>query len=290
MNILVVGGTRFFGIPMVKKLLENGHSVTVATRGNTADLFGNTVRHITMDKTDESSVKSALCGESFDVLIDKVAYSSNDVRSLLANVRCGRYIQMSSCAVYEGAHPMMTEDEFDAKSCSLVWLDRPADYALGKRQAERAALEFMDESRCTFVRYPVVMGENDYTGRLRFYVQHICRQLPMKIENPDAKTSYIHENEAGEFIAKLVDTDICGAVNGCSHGVISQRQIVGYIQEKCAKTAVILPSGDKAPYDDTLSDTSYDCTKAESTGFCFSDISSWLFKLTDCEISKLIQT
>ena len=40
MNVLVLGGTRFFGIHMVNVLLENGHDVTIATRGNASDPFG----------------------------------------------------------------------------------------------------------------------------------------------------------------------------------------------------------------------------------------------------------
>lgn len=33
MNILVIGGTRFFGIHMVNELLTAGYDVTIATRG-----------------------------------------------------------------------------------------------------------------------------------------------------------------------------------------------------------------------------------------------------------------
>lgn len=33
MNILVIGGTRYFGTHMVNKLLEQGHDITIATRG-----------------------------------------------------------------------------------------------------------------------------------------------------------------------------------------------------------------------------------------------------------------
>ena len=32
MKILVLGGTRFFGIHMVNDLIEKGHEVTIATR------------------------------------------------------------------------------------------------------------------------------------------------------------------------------------------------------------------------------------------------------------------
>ncbi len=286
MKILVVGGTRFFGIPMVQELIENGHEVTIATRGRKPDPFGSQVQRIIMDKTDADSVKNALCGKSFDTVIDKVAYSSNDVRPLLSELDCGRYIQMSSCAVYETAHMGIKENEFDARGFELKWLDRPSDYALGKRLAERAALEYMDESRCVFVRFPVVLGENDYTGRLAFYVQHICQEKPMWIDFPDAKTSYIHERQAGEFIAGLVDKDLCGALNGCADGVISQREIIEYIQDRCGKRAVFSPEGDKAPYDDNACGTSYDCTKAKSFGFEFGEISSWIYDLLDKEIIK----
>lgn len=37
MKILVMGGTRYFGIHMVNKLLEQGHEVTIATRGKTPE-------------------------------------------------------------------------------------------------------------------------------------------------------------------------------------------------------------------------------------------------------------
>lgn len=41
MKILVLGGTRFFGIPMVEELLSQGHDVTIATRQRAQDVFGN---------------------------------------------------------------------------------------------------------------------------------------------------------------------------------------------------------------------------------------------------------
>lgn len=287
MNILVVGGTRFFGLPMVRKLIENGHAVTIATRGGHSDPFGDSVRRVIMDKTDTESVKAALGGEQFDLLIDKVAYSSNDVISLLSGASCKRYIQMSSCAVYQNAHAGITESEFDAKGIELVKMDRPSDYALGKRQAERAALEMLDESACTFVRYPVVLGENDYTGRLRAYVKAVAGGTPMNIQNPDAKTAYVFEDEAGGFIAHLADTEIRGAVNGCAVGTVSQSDIIGYIEHKCGKKAVLSPSGEKMPYDDTACDTSYDCARASGTGFVFSALTGRLCGLLDFEIKRL---
>ncbi len=285
MNVLIVGGTRFFGIPMVNSILDNGHNVTIATRGNHGNPFNEKVCHIIMNKTDANSVKNVLGNKEYDVIIDKIAYSSNDVRSLLENVRCNRYIQMSSCAVYSGNRSLICENEFDTENHKLTWMDRPEDYAEGKRQAERAALEFMDISKCTFVRYPVVMGKNDYTGRLRFYIEHIINQIPMYIDSLNIGASYINQSEAGEFISYLVDHPISGPINGCSKGVISQKEIVEYIESKSGKKAVLSENGDPASYNGIKAETSYDCTKAERLGYKFSNISSWIFELINFYLS-----
>ena len=287
MNVLVIGGTRFFGLHTVECLIAGGHNVTIATRGNRSDPFGERIRRIIMDRTDEDSVRNAVGEREFDVIIDKVAYSSDDVRTLLKNVRCERYIQMSSCAVYRSEHLLISENEFDAETYPLRWCGRTQDYAEGKRLAERAVLEFMDIGRCVFVRYPVVLGENDYTERLRFYIRHICNGLPIFVEAPDAAVSYINEYEAGEFLAHLVDAPISGAVNGCSEGIVPQRKIIEYISEKAGEKAVLSDKGDPAPYNGIKSDTSYDCTKAKDTGFSFSRLDQWLYDLIDHELSVL---
>ncbi|MBO4783437.1 MAG: NAD-dependent epimerase/dehydratase family protein, partial [Lachnospiraceae bacterium] len=67
MKILVIGGTRFFGIHMVKELLIKGHDVTIATRGLASDEFGDTVKRIKFERTNEQSVKEALSGTHYDV-------------------------------------------------------------------------------------------------------------------------------------------------------------------------------------------------------------------------------
>ncbi|CAN7742153.1 NAD-dependent epimerase/dehydratase family protein [Paenibacillus sp. LjRoot56] len=46
MKILVLGGTAFFGRRLVRLLLGDGHDVTIATRGQTPDDFGDAVTRI----------------------------------------------------------------------------------------------------------------------------------------------------------------------------------------------------------------------------------------------------
>ena len=95
MKILVIGGSRYFGIHMVNKLLEQGHEVTIATRGKTPDSYGDKVERITIQRTNEESMREALQGKHFDVVIDKIAYCSNDIRYVMDYVDCDKYIYMS---------------------------------------------------------------------------------------------------------------------------------------------------------------------------------------------------
>jgi len=284
MNVLVVGGTRFCGIPMVEKLIEDGHDVTIATRGISDNPFKEATKQIVMDRSDYSSVKAALENKKFDVIIDKIAYCSNDVKNLLSNVSCKKYIQMSSCSVYSKDKENIKESEFNPQLHNLAWMNRNDDYAEGKRQAERATLEFLAPSQCVFVRYPIVMGENDYTGRLKFYINHILNSEAMFIDDLECGMEFIHEKEAGYFIAHLVNTTVTGAINGSSRGMISSKKIVEYIEKLTNRKAILGASGDAAPYNGALANISYDTTKASSTGFAFSDIEEWLFKLMNSSL------
>jgi len=281
MKILVIGGTRFFGRPMVRDLLFAGHDVTVATRGRSTVPYKGDLKSVIVDRTDPEAISAAFSKEYFDVVIDKVAYASNDVKSLVDNVRFGRYVLMSSCAVYGVVHANITEDEFDASSYELKWIDRPEDYGEGKRQAECAAINLIEPERRCFVRYPVVTGEHDYTGRLLFYVDHIINNKPMNVDNLDAQIPFIHEREAGGFIAHIAPLKISGAVNGCSSGTISPREIINYVEKKTGRKAVITEDGDKAPYNGIYGTQSFYTAKAEETGFKFSNVHDWIYNLLD---------
>lgn len=281
MKILVLGGTRFFGVHMVNDLIEKGHEVTIATRGQTPDDFGDSVMRIRLDRTDEDSIKAIISDTHYDVIIDKIAYCSNDVRKVLDNADCDKYIYMSSTAVYDPLHPDTKEDDFDGNSGELIWCDRPDfSYDVVKRHAEFALWQKYSDKKFVAVRYPFVIGKDDYTKRLYFYVEHVLKQMPMKVDNLDNQMSFIKSDEAGKFISFLVDKDFTGAVNGCSRGTVSVKTILDYIEKETGFSAVLSEDGDPAPYNG-MPEYSINTQKAESLGFEFSDINDWIFGLLD---------
>lgn len=130
------------------------------------------------------------------------------------------------------------------------------------------------------VRYPVVLGKDDYTKRLEFYVEHILNEKPMYIDNIDCKMSYIASREAGEFMAYIATSDITGAINGASFGTVSIREIINYVEKKSGRQAILNHDGDAAPYNGTP-EFSVNTEKANKLGFTFSNINDWLYELLD---------
>lgn len=289
MKILVLGGTRFFGISMVEELIRQGHEVTIATRQLTQDHFGDAVRRIQVERTDPIQMQKALKGERYDVVYDKIAYCSNDIKYAMEAIDCAKYIHMSSTAVYEPKKPDTREEDFDATQRKLIWchrFDYPYDEV--KRQAECALWQKYSDRNWIAVRYPFVVGEDDYTGRMLFYVEHVMKSIPMYIDNIDSQMSYICSEEAGKFMAFLADQDFRGAINGCSHGTISLREIIGYVERKTGSRAILDDAGEAAPYNGEP-EYSINVDRAEELGYRFSDLGCWLYGLIDFYID-LVKT
>lgn len=290
MKILILGGTRFFGVHTVTALLSAGHEVTAATRGNIPNKFGEAVHRVTLDRTDSESMKKALSGKYYDVVIDKSAYSSLDVKNAMECISFGRYIFTSSTAVYEPKRINTAETDFDPMAKKFIWCSRPdLPYDEGKRNAERALWQNYPEKRFLAVRLPFVIGEDDYTKRLLFYAEHTVKRIPMHIDNIDKQMGFVSSREAGRFMAFLADKDMTGAVNGCFGGTISLREIIQYIEGKTGTNAVISEAGDPAPYNGEP-EYSINTEKAQTAGFRFSQVSEYIYPLLDHYIELTSET
>lgn len=179
MKVLVLGGTRYFGVHLVQALIQNGHDVTVATRGHTKDAFGSSVKRIIIERTSEGNMAESFYQKSFDVVCDNLACCSNDVKYALDAINCKRYIMTSSASVYN-LHINTLEKDFDPYKKQLAWCDRteyPFDEV--KRLSECALFQAYASQNSVAVRFPFVIGKDDYTKRLYFYVEHIVKEIPM---------------------------------------------------------------------------------------------------------------
>lgn len=280
MQVLVIGGTRMMGIHLVQRLIDHGHEVTIATRGKTADAFGAAVKRIHWNRYDEECIQKTIDNLYFDVVYDSLAYCSNDVCKLLKHLHCGKYIMISSATVYP-KNDVLAEELFDPLAGEVVWCNRAdVPYDEGKRQAERALFQKFPQINALAVRFPYVIGRDDYTKRLRFYVEHICQNKSMFVDNLDTKLTFVNSTEAGRFLAYFADYDCFGVINGANSGRISIREIADYVEQKTGMQAIFTPDGDAAPYNGDESH-SISTEKAVKNGFVFSPLHHWIYELLD---------
>ena len=178
------------------------------------------------------------------------------------------------------------ENDFDAMAKELIWCDRKDfPYEEIKRQAECALWQAYPDKNWIAVRYPFAIGKDDYTKRLQFYVEHVMNEQPMFVDNIDCQMGYIRSDEAGEFLAYLVDKDVKGAINGSAKGTISLREIINYVEAKTGKKAILSEDGEPAPYNGEP-EYSINTEKAESLGYQFSVLEDWIHELIDFYIEQ----
>jgi len=270
MKILVLGGTRFFGIPMIEALLKYGHEVTIATRGLQKDPFENRVQRIIADRQNIEDLKKIFEDNHYDLVIDKIAYASNDIKRLLDVISCDRYMLMSTTAVYEYV------DTFDPYHDDYLYVNRNDDsYRITKRYAECALAQDYPQIPSVVVRYPFVVGLDDYTKRIQFYINHILLEKSMYIDNLNTPLHFIDSQEAGEFMAFLANENITGIFDGASVGTITIKEMIEIIEKFTGKKAILSDSGDPAPYNDTPY-FELNTQPAQDLGYYFSDLSDWM--------------
>ncbi len=134
MRVLVLGGTRFFGRLIVGELVNAGHEVVAATRGQTPVELPPSVAHVALDRADRAAFEGWLAGERFDAIVDNIAYDADDVRSVVraAGGRLAHYLLTSTGSVYHQPFPRhpVREEEAD------LGYRGDGAYGEGKRRAE----------------------------------------------------------------------------------------------------------------------------------------------------------
>ena len=286
-KVLVIGGTRFMGVQLVKQLIALGNDVYIATRGRKKDAFGIDVNRIVMDVSNRESVYKALKGKYFDVVFDNLAYCSNYVDNVLNAISCGRYIQLSSVEAYKDKKIDLREEDFDPKTNPMKLVDTTAGYVVGKRQAEGVLYQKYNHINGVTVRIPYVTK----TDRLYYYCQHIVKHIPMSIDDVARGFTFIRDTEVGKFLPWIAAQNYSGPINLASEGYITIDTIIKYIENRVGERAIIdVEKGDKSPFHE-YNETSFsmNMSKAKQLGYTTSNINEWFWDLLDRYIERALK-
>lgn len=279
-KVLVIGGTRFFGKHLVGKLVQQGHDVTIATRGQHDNPFDERVHHTILDRTNSGELREAFEDTVYDVVYDNICYTPKEAMELCAilNDHTTRLIFTSTMSVYDVDGNAKREEDFNALHYMYdLTPSQQYSYAEGKRQAE-AVFEDYANFPVVAVRFPIVMGDDDYTNRLSYYVEHIAKGDAVEFLNLDAEMSFILADEAAAFLYWLAFSNVDGPINATANGTISMRELVERIETVVNRRATVI-EGD-SPYSIPASWYMVN-DKAQQAGFQFSHLDDWLTPLIE---------
>lgn len=197
MKLLVIGGTRFIGAAVVRRLVEDGHQVAVLTRGQSPYSPPAGVHRIQGDRDCLAESRAAIAAFAPAAVLHNVVAVERHAREAVDLLRglCGRLIMTSSCDVYRAygrltgsepgpPDPTPLDETSPLRESRFPYRDRfdPGHplYDYDKIPAEEIVLGER-ELPGTVLRLPMVLGPQDYQHRLFGFFRPMLDDRPSKV-------------------------------------------------------------------------------------------------------------
>ena len=268
MRVLVVGGTEFISLHLVRALLRDGHRVVVLNRGRQPERLPPGVERVVADRKDHAALRAVLAGQRFDGLVD-VTYApttGEDVAALLdAPAAAGHAILVSTARVYDHARPIPYDEDTPR---SLYW----GEYAKNKIAGEDVLFARHHERGLpiTVVRPTHVYGPLNTRNNETFFFDRLARGRPVLVPGDGGwLRQFGHvEDLADAMAAMLGDRAAFGrAYNVMGDESLTQVGFVELIADVMQQRLTLVPAstpagGTPAPFGQNLT---YDCHAVHTT-------------------------
>ena len=201
-----MGGTRFVGKPLVSRLLQQGHSLTLFTRGRQPVPEG--VEAVNGDRGDDEALDQ-LKGRGFDVIVDSSGRTLIDSQRVVERTGAPthRFLYVSSAGVYAGS-PSWPLDEESV-------LD-PASRHAGKAETEQWLMR--EGIAFTSFRPTYIVGPGNYNPVERWFFDRIVNDRPVPLPGDGSTITQIgHVEDLAEAMARSLEVDAsCNRIYNCS--------------------------------------------------------------------------
>ncbi|MGN0393773.1 MAG: NAD-dependent epimerase/dehydratase family protein [Coprococcus sp.] len=213
MNILVIGGSYFYGKAFVK-MAAGEHDVTVFNRGNVS-IENDNVKEIKGDRHDGQAL-AGLDG-SFDVIVDFCGYNKGDIEFLISNMKNlpEQYIFISTVDVYKrgisGCKKENTEYE-DRLEAVTSEVEKIASYITGKIELEKELIQLAKEKafNYTILRPAILYGEGNYAPRENLIIRYMkeAHILPMVV-GAEGNFQMVYVEDAANAVRICLKNERC---------------------------------------------------------------------------------
>jgi len=219
MNILIIGGTRFMGPHLVRRLTGDGHAVTVFHRGETTADLPDTTAEIFGDRDRLSDYANELAAVNPEVVVDMMLRDETQAQQVvdMCTSKVRRLVMASSCDVYRKFGLLIGSEEGEPSAGPLTessplrrdrypYRRHCKDESDKLYQYDKIPIEEMmmaADFESVILRLPMIYGPHDYQHRLYEYLKRM----------DDGRPAIILESEAEQMVFPR------GFVEDCAHAL-----------------------------------------------------------------------
>lgn len=248
MKVLVIGGTGPTGVPIVRRLVDAGHDVTILHRGTHERAeTPPEVAHLHADPFDEASLRTALDGTTWDA----VAAMYGRLRRVaeITAGKCGHFVSVGGVPAYRGwtdawQHDppglpvplaedadLVTDPAIDDKGFRIVRTEQ-AVFAAHPRAAhfrypylygpyQPAPREWSIVRRIRDGRRRIVVADEGLTIHHHCYTENAAAALVRAIEHPERSAGTIFNVADEEALTVRQVVELCARELGADLEIVS---------------------------------------------------------------------
>ncbi|WP_066062655.1 NAD-dependent epimerase/dehydratase family protein [Neobacillus soli] len=220
MKILVLGGSRFLGRTFVEEALTRNHEVTIFNRG----IQNNGIKDVEILAGNRFGNLKALQNRYWDAVLDTsgfIPYTVQNSTDLLKD-RVNHYTFISSISVYKDWVLENLAEDYPVLEMSLDEANQLSNDANGpiydyyghfKALCERIAEKNMP-GHVLNVRAGQLIGPNDYTDRIPYWVHRIAKGGKVLVPgNPNRRVQVIDNKDLANWMLRMMETQATGTFN-----------------------------------------------------------------------------
>ncbi len=228
MRILVMGGTRFVGKPLVARLQAQGHELTLFTRGK--NLVPDGVQHLRGDRSTDEGL-AALKGQTFEVIVDSSGRKLDDSRRVVESTGAPshRFVYVSSAGVYANSEQWPLDEDAPTDPNS-----RHAGKADTEAWLRKQGIPF------TSFRPTYIYGPGNYNPIERWFFDRIMHDRPVPMPGDGSTITQLgHVDDLAEAMARCIDVEAStNRIYNCSgRRGISFKGLIHAAAIACGKSA-----------------------------------------------------
>jgi len=182
MRVLIIGGNRFVGKKLAKRLIKESHNVTILNRSGTGPKKASIIKFDRNNKDDYSLINF----ESYDCIVDMCLFKLEQFELIKDSIPVNtNYIFVSSGAV----------DYINTNSFG--------DYAVEKMEVERAL--YQTNLNYKIIRPSYIVGMGNHRPRLGYYISQLKDKKPISVDGDgDYPINLVFADDVVECLVRMV--------------------------------------------------------------------------------------